>query len=103
MIRDHCGHRARSAQPMAAARPVKMVAALYVEEGGCYFGPAGVDPWGPARDARRYAGPHPVVAHPPCARWGRFWHGSTRRPHQFKLGDDGGCFALALDAVRKWG
>ena len=29
---------------------------------------------------------------PPCQRWGRFWHGSTRKPHQYKLGDDGGCF-----------
>jgi len=47
--------------------------------------------------------PRPVVAHPPCQRWGRFWHGSTRKPHQFKLGDDGGCFAAALAAVRRWG
>jgi len=39
----------------------------------------------------------------PCQRWGRFWHGSTRRPHQFKLGDDQGCFAAALNAVRSWG
>lgn len=49
-----------------------------------------VDPWPIDRDARKYAGPHPVVAHPPCQRWGRFWHGSTRKPHQFQLGDDGG-------------
>jgi hypothetical protein len=79
-----------------------MIAALFVETNGCYFGLEGVDPWDPARDARRYAGPHPVVAHQPCQRWGRFWHGSTRKPHQFKLGDDGGCFESALAAVRRF-
>jgi hypothetical protein len=79
------------------------VAALYVEPDGCYAGLPGVDPWPEARDARAYCGPHPAVAHPPCQRWGRFWHGSTRKPHQFKLGDDGGCFAAALAAVRRWG
>lgn len=80
-----------------------MVAALFVERDGPYFGLAGVDPWDEARDARMYAGPSPVVAHPPCERWGRFWHGSTRKPHQYKLGDDGGCFAAALASVRRWG
>ena len=79
------------------------IAALYVETGGCYYGLPGVDPWDEPRDARLYDGPYPVVAHPPCQRWGRFWHGSTRRPHQFKLGDDGGCFSSALSAVRRWG
>ena len=80
-----------------------MIAALYVEKDGCYAGLPGVDPWDESRDARRYAGALPVVAHPPCQRWGRFWHGSTRKPHQFKLGDDGGCFGAALAAVRKFG
>ncbi len=80
-----------------------MIAALYVETGGCYFGLPDVDPWDITRDARTYGGPHPVVAHPPCQRWGRFWHGSTRKPHQFKLGDDEGCFEAALHSVRKWG
>ena len=87
-------------------RPVeclRTVAALYVEPKGCYVGVPGVDPWDEARDARKYAGPHPVVAHPPCQRWGRFWHGSTRKPHQYKLGDDGGCFEAALKAVLTWG
>lgn len=83
--------------------PERAVAALYVEPQGCYVGMPGVDPWDEARDARQYAGPHPVVAHPPCQRWGRFWHGSTRKPHQYKLGDDGGCFRAALDAVKRWG
>jgi hypothetical protein len=80
-----------------------VVAALYVETGGCYFGLQDVDPWDEARDARTYPGPHPVVAHPPCQRWGRFWHGSPRKPHQYRLGDDNGCFAAALSAVRHWG
>ena len=86
-------------------RPVecKPVAALYVEPNGCYVGAPGVDPWDEARDARTYAGPHPVVAHPPCQRWGRFWHGSTRKPHQYRLGDDGGCFNAALLALRRFG
>ena len=47
------------------------VAALYVETNGSYFGLPGVDPWDEPRDARLYAGPHPVVAHPPCQRWGQ--------------------------------
>ena len=81
----------------------RLLAALYVEPDGTYCGLENVDPWDEARDARRYAGPHPVVAHPPCQRWGRFWHGSTRKPHQYRLGEDGGCFAAALTAVRNYG
>lgn len=79
-----------------------MIAALYVETNGCYFGLPGVDPWDIHRDARLYPGPHPVVAHPPCERWGRFAEGSmTRKIHQ--TGDDDGCFAAALMAVHHWG
>lgn len=80
-----------------------MIAALFVETGGCYVGLDRVDPWDVTRDARQYAGPWPVVAHPPCQRWGRFWHGSTRKPHQFRMGDDGGCFAHALLALSEHG
>ena len=81
-----------------------MIAALYVETaGGCYAGLRDVDAWDESRDARLYNGPHPVVAHPPCQRWGRFWHGSPRKPHQFEKGADDGYFAAALAAVRLWG
>jgi hypothetical protein len=82
-----------------------MIAALYVETDGCYYGLPGVDPWDKQRDARLYAGPWPVVAHPPCQLWVNFaalnfkrYGGEHNRP-----GNDGGCFAAALDAVRKWG
>ena len=80
-----------------------MIAALFVETDGCYANLPDVDVWGLDRDARYYAGPWPVVAHPPCQRWGRFWHGSTRKPHQFRLGQDNACFASALASVRLWG
>lgn len=88
--------------------PLKpMVAALFVQENGCYSNLPGVDAWTESRDARLYAGPWPVVAHPPCQRWGKMWFG---QPLTVKLtgirkkkGDDDGCFAAALAAVRKWG
>ena len=80
-----------------------MISALYVATGGCYFGVNGVDPWDEPRDARQFAGPGPVVAHPPCERWGRYWGGSPATWSRLKLGDDKGCFKAALGAVRKWG
>lgn len=80
-----------------------MIAALYVLEDGPYYGLPNVDPWPESRDARTYGGPYPVVAHPPCARWGRYWHGGPSVKVRRKLGDDGGCFAAALAAVDRWG
>jgi hypothetical protein len=81
-----------------------VIAALYVETGGVYYGLPDVDPWDEERDARLYAGPWPVVAHPPCARWCRLapmleeMHGAG-----YEVGNDGGCFTAALAAVRTWG
>lgn len=80
-----------------------MIAALYVQPGGVYYGLPHVEPWGlPERDARDYAGPWPVVAHPPCSRWCRL-AGLVDARWGHKRGDDGGCFAAALAAVRRWG
>ena len=79
-----------------------MIAALFVEKGGAYFGMPGVDPWDQARDARLYAGPHRVVAHPPCSRWCRL-AGLVEARWGHKKGEDGGCFASALASVRRWG
>ena len=83
-----------------------MIAALYVETDGAYFNLDGIEPWDETRDARSYAGPYPVVAHPPCQRWGKLWAGQPlhiKRTGIRKIkGDDGGCFAAALTAVRTY-
>jgi len=78
------------------------VAALYVETNGVYYGLPDVDPWDEARDARLYAGPWPVVAHPPCARWSRT-AALTEAWFGYKRGEDDGCFEAALTAVRTFG
>ena len=88
------------------AAPVKpLVSALFVQRVGCYWDLPGVDAWDEERDALNYAGPNPVVAHPPCQRWGNLarvcyarWGGEHNRP-----GNDGGTFAFALDVVRSYG
>lgn len=87
----------------AEAEGFPLVAALFVAKGGCYCGLPGVDPWDQARDARLYGGPYPVVTHPPCERWGRYWGGAPTTFPRLVKGDDNGCFASALASVRKWG
>jgi hypothetical protein len=79
------------------------VAALFVLSDGPYAGIPGVDLWDHARDARDYAGPYPVVAHPPCERWGRYWSGGPSATYKRVLGDDDGCFDAAFASVRQWG
>ena len=81
-----------------------MIAALFVDPEGCYINVNGVDPWPAARDARKYQGPNPVIAHPPCQLWGSLaavnyarWGGEHNKP-----GNDQGCFESALDSVNKW-
>ena len=84
-----------------------MIAALYVKTNGSYFGLPHVEAWDEAKDARQYSGPYPVVAHPPCQRWGKMWFGQPLTVkltgRRKKKGDDGGCFKAALEAVRKFG
>lgn len=85
---------------------MRQIAALYVASDGPYFGLTAVHPMDEKADARMYAGPWPVVAHPPCQRWGRMWKGQpgnikAGRPE--RKGDDGGCFKSALFDVRRFG
>lgn len=78
------------------------VAALFVEKRGVYWDLPGVDPWDEERDARLYAGPWPVVAHPPCNVWGQLAPVNEAR-YGNPVGHDKGCFAAALEAVETFG
>ena len=85
-----------------------MIAALFVDRRGPYWNRSDIDAWDIERDARKYAGPHPVVAHPPCQLWVNLaavnWKRYQReKPAWYEGGSDGGCFASALASVRKWG
>jgi len=71
------------------------VAALYVETGGVYCDLPGVEVWDEDRDARLYGGSYAIVAHPPCARWNRYWSGGPSAKVRRIKGDDDGCFAAA--------
>lgn len=95
----------RQAPGQEESQGLQLIAALYVDPRGVYAGVPGVDAWGATRDARLYAGPHPVVAHPPCHLWVNLacvnfkrYGGEHNRP-----GNDGGCFKAALASVRQWG
>jgi hypothetical protein len=85
------------------------VAALFIDPRGHYPELLGTDLcWDETRDARSYAGPHPVVAHPPCQLWVNMaavnWKRYGRQlPAWYPGGDDGGCFASALASVRQHG
>ena len=72
------------------------VAALYVERGGPYFKllPS-TRCWHAWRDARKYGGPHPIVAHPPCGPWGRLKGLCTKQDPE--LG------RIAVGQVRRFG
>lgn len=82
------------------------IAALYVQTGGSYANLEGITPYDEADDARMYMGPSPVVAHPPCQRWGKMWKGqpgNIKRGKVERKGDDLGCFKSALFDVRRFG
>ena len=78
-------------------------AALFVSPDGPYMSDPRFDPWPEARDARRYAGNLPIIAHPPCNTWSiafAAWAGKPGRP---EFGQDGGCFASAIENLARVG
>jgi len=81
------------------------IAVLFVQGDGCYSNIDFIDAWPECRDARKYNLNIPVIAHPPCQRWGKMakvnyarWGGEHN-----KLGNDGGCFKSALESVNRCG
>jgi hypothetical protein len=74
-----------------------MVAVLFAREDSNYKAMPGVDVWDAERDARRWPGGEPVVAHPPCRAWGRLRHFANPRADEKDLA------RWAVAQVRKWG
>lgn len=78
----------------AAPALLEDVAVLYVDPRGPY--PGLVRDWyDEKRDAKTYAGPWPVVAHPPCGPWGALKHLNRRQ--------DPECGPRAVEQVRAYG
>jgi hypothetical protein len=92
-------HRQKAKLRRQSTSGAKVIAALFVQPDGAYAGRPGVDLWDNARDARGYTGPSPVVAHPPCGRWCKPLAKVNQTRYGHKIGDDGGCFEHALNAV----
>lgn len=74
-----------------------MIAALFVRGDSVYKTLPGVDAWDIKRDARKWPGGCPVVAHPPCRAWGRLRHFAKPRQDEKELAH------FAIDALRKNG
>lgn len=82
-----------------------MISAIFVESNGCYQNDDRIDPWDIVRDARKYDKLNPVIAHPPCQKWGKMarvnfarWGGEHNKPEQ-----DEGCFESALESLHLCG
>ena len=77
---------------------MRTIAALFVDVArGPYATMPGVECWGVERDATTYAGPWPVVAHPPCGQWGALRHLARPDHAQHR------CGPIAVAQVRRWG
>ena len=72
-----------------------MIAVLYVDEKGPYVKMPGVEAWGETRGGQSYAGPHPIVAHPPCGPWGLC--------RDMCYLQDASLAPIAVEQVRRWG
>jgi len=70
------------------------VAILFARADSIYKQMEGVDVWDIERDARRYRGMCPVVAHPPCRAWGNLRMMAKPRPDEKELA------LYAIDQVR---
>lgn len=73
------------------------VAVLFARADSIYKTLPYCDVWDAERDARKWGGGCPVVAHPPCRAWGRLSHMAKPRPDEKDLA------RWAVAQVRRWG
>lgn len=73
------------------------VAVLFARADSIYKTLPECDVWDVERDARKWPGGAPLVAHPPCRAWGSFSHRAKPRPDEKQLA------LWAVDQVRTYG
>jgi hypothetical protein len=84
----------RAIQSGTIAMPV---AVLYARADSIYKKIPGCDVWDMDRDARKFSGGMPIVAHPPCRAWGQLAHFAKPRPDEKELARS------AVRLIREWG
>ncbi len=73
------------------------VAILFARSDSVYKTLPGCDVWDVQRDARKWPGGRPVVAHPPCRTWGTLSHLFAHPPGERELAP------WAIEKVRRFG
>jgi len=76
---------------------MKTVAVLFAMSPSIYDELPEVEVYNKARDALTFTGGMPIVAHPPCAQWGRLRYFATDNPEEKTLA------TWAVDQLREWG
>ena len=77
--------------------PQNEIAVLFARSDSIYKNIYGLNVFDINRDARNFAGPNVVIAHPPCRGWGRLRHLAKPRPDEKDLA------LFAVDKIRKNG
>lgn len=73
------------------------VAVLFARADSIYKTIPGVDVWDRERDARKWPGGSPAIAHPPCRAWGTLKHMAKCEP------GERGLAILSVNLIRKFG
>lgn len=88
---------AKHRKPWVLAMSARQVAALFVRADSVYKSLPEVDCWDIERDARKWPGGCPVVAHPPCRGWGKLRAFAKPRHDEKDLA------LFAIEQVRRFG